>query len=88
VGVHKNNLTIKQRKNAIMRSSHYRPTSRFNYRARRPARLLNWRSIRNNHTMLHRAKPSFSSLTSKKGVCPFRGEGAKRLRSSGVFVYY
>jgi hypothetical protein len=47
-----NNKTKEKRDYA---QSHYRPTSRFNYRARCPARLLNWRSIRNNYTLLARA---------------------------------
>src|SRR5665811_816280 len=58
-----------------MRSSHYRPTSRFNYRARCPARLLNWRSIRNNYTLLHRIKPSFPALMPlMKIALPFHSE--------------
>ena len=54
-----------------MRSSHYRPTSRFNYRARCPARSLNWRSIRNNYTLLDMALPWFPPLMAwTKGARP------------------
>ena len=50
-----NNFNLEQRKNRDYAQSQYRPTSQFNYRARCPARLLNWRSIRNNYTLLDRA---------------------------------
>jgi hypothetical protein len=67
--------TIKQEKKEKRdyAQSHYRPTSQFNYRARCPARLLNWRSIRNNYTLLARASRSFPVLmATTKGVRPMR----------------
>jgi hypothetical protein len=52
-----------------------RPASRFDYRARSPARLLDWRSIRNNRTLRRRASCSLPArMDCAKGARLFAHE--------------
>jgi hypothetical protein len=77
-----------KKKNAMFCGSHYRPTSEFNFRARCPARLLNWCSIRNNQTLPRAASRSFPVLmASTKGARPFRGEAQNGcVRQACLFI--